>query len=188
MKTKNTLHLSLASTIALLILNSVTLVAQISNTNKSPTHTIQINTLEMIGEIYSAVYLYEFSPKNHIMLGVGYQNWRKDFCIVHAPSLIIGYRRFFWKGLNADFAFWPAYNWFYEKNENKHYNGAELWGEFRVGYELNFKINNANLFITPQFVMGKGIIRGNKPQSLIDYYKNEEPIFMAPNIALGFKF
>jgi hypothetical protein len=151
-------------------------------------HSIQINALEFIGNFYSAVYSYEFSPHNHVMLGVAYENPRYDFGTTHAPALIIGYRRYFWKGWNADIALWPAYNSFYEKNEKKHYKGLELWSEFRTGYDFTFKAGKLHCFIMPQFIVGKGVFRGNKPQSFIDYYKHDEHVFIAPNIALGIKF
>lgn len=160
-----------------------------TNNIKKNKHMIQLNALETLGEIYSAVYCYEFSPKNQLMLGLGYQHqYNKYFGRTHAPSLIIGYRRYFWKGLNADFALWPAYNWLYEENEQKYYKSFEVWSEIRVGYDFTFKLNEYTFFILPQYIFGKGITSGNKPQSFHDYYRDKEHLFMTPNIALGFKF
>jgi hypothetical protein len=152
-------------------------------------HGIQTHTLESsIGHIYSAQYFYGLNPKNYLVLGLGYQNIKYDFGTTHAPCLNLGYRRYLWKNLYAEYTLWPAYNWFYEKKEKKYYNGLELWGEGRIGYDINFTISKTRFFITPQFCIGKGIIRGNKPESFKEYYKTEEKIFMKPNIAVGFKF
>ncbi len=153
-----------------------------------PKHTLQVNALEMVGHIYSVVFAYQFSPQNHVIGGLGYQNQQSDFGITHAPSVLIGYRRFIWRGLYAEYTFWPAYNWYYEKNEARYYNGFELWGEFRAGYDVNFKWGTINWFMAPQFILGKGIIEGNKPESFTEYYKHSEPWFIAGNIALGIKF
>lgn len=154
------------------------------------THTIQLNALEFMGHFYSALYIYDLSPKNKIMLGLAYENARYDFGATHAPALIIGYRRYLWKGWSAEYAFWPAYNFFYEKNERKYYNSAELWGEFRTGYDIEFGlgIKHLRLMITPQFIVGKGIESGYKPDSFHAYYKNDEPVFLAGNIAVSVKF
>lgn len=176
-------------TVILLLALCPFLQAQQSDDAYSSKHTIQLNALEVVANIYSVVYLYQFSPKNHLIVGAAYQNQvNDDFGITHAPSLIIGYRRYFWKGLNAEYALWPAYNMLYEKNEGKYYKGLELWGEFRAGYDINFKIGNTKLFVMPQFILGKGLVKGNKPQSFIDYYKNKEKVFVAGNIAMGIKF
>jgi len=179
---------SLFAIVLLLFVQCPLIRAQQSTNAYSDKHALQINALEFAGRIYSFVYGYQFSPKNHLLLGVAYQNQEYDFGTTHAPSLIIGYRRYFWKGLNAEYALWPAYNMFYEKNEEKYYNSFEVWGEFRTGYDINFKIGKAKLFVLPQFIVGKGIITGDKPESFHSYYKNDEPVFIAGNIALGIKF
>lgn len=176
---------------ALFILTTNSLLAQTIDSTLLKTnyrHSVQFSALEVMGRIYSFAYFYEFSPKNNLMLGLAYENIQYDCGTTHAPALLIGYRRFFWKGLNADYAFWPAYNSFYENTEKKYYKSLELWGELRVGYEFNFKINKLPIFITPQYIIGKGLLRGYKPQSFIDYYKNEEPVFLQWNISLGVKF
>ena len=180
---------SLIAAFLLLILLNSNLKAQQPENAYASKHAIQLNALEVVAHIYSALYLYQFSPKNQLILGLAYQNQtNKNFGTTHAPSLIIGYRRYFWKGLNAEYALWPAYNRFYEKNEDKYYNGFELWGEFRAGYDINLKIGNTKLFVMPQFILGKGLAKGNKPQSFVDYYKNKEKVFVQGNLALGIKF
>lgn len=189
MKPLNSNKKILLVTVLLLFSLSANLKAQQYADTCSSKHTIQINALEFMGRIYSVLYLYQFSPKNDLILGLAYQNQTNSyFGTTHAPSVIIGYRRYFWKGLNAEYSLWPAYNMLYEKNENKYYNGFELWGEFRAGYDVNFKVGKSRLSIMPQFILGKGLVTGNKPQSFKNYYKNEEHVFVAGNIALGVKF
>jgi len=156
--------------------------------NDTRKNAIETSFLMFIPKIYNMQYSYEFSPNNHFITGLAYQNIRYDFGTTHAPSLVLGYKRFFWKGLNAEYVLWPAYNSFHEKNENKDYNGFELWNEFRFSYELEFDFAGLKMFANPQCVVGFGLIAGNKPQSFKDYYKNDEPVFIAPNISLGFKF
>jgi hypothetical protein len=153
-------------------------------------HIIQLNVLELMGHFYSALYIYDLSPKNKLMFGLAYENARYDFGTTHAPALILGYRRYFWKGFNAEYALWPAYNHFYEKNEDKYYNGGELWGEFRSGYDFEFDLGlkKMSFIITPQFILGKGLISGSKPKSFHDYYKKDESVFIAGNIAVSIKF
>lgn len=159
-----------------------------STDSLAPRSAIQINALEFIGRIYSCSYSYRLNKKNHAILGLAYQNMTYDFGTTHAASVILGYRRYFWKGLNADFCLWPAYNKFYEKNERAYYNSLELWSEFRMGYDFTFKIGSLHWYLMAQFILGKGLVFGNKPQSFKDYYKNEEKFFYAPNIAFGIKF
>lgn len=181
--------LQFLATASLFLTLSPVAKAQQAASIDSSKHAIQLNALEFMGHIYSAVYTYQFSPKNHLMLGLAYQNQRNNaFGITHAPSVIIGYRRYIWKGLNAEYALWPAYNMLYEKYEKKYYNSFELWGEFRAGYDFTFNIGTSKFFVMPQFIMGKGIIDGYKPQSFKDYYKNKEHVFIAGNLALGIKF
>lgn len=148
-------------------------------------HTIQLNALELLGHLYSVVYSYQFSPQNHLMLGLAYQNFRYDFGTVHAPTVIVGYKRYLWKGLHAEAQLWPAYNSFYEKNENKYYKGFEVWSEARLAYDFTFKIKGLSMFIAPQLITGTAIVEGNKPKSFLDYYKTQR---FAVNIAYGIHF
>lgn len=139
-------------------------------------------------KIYSFQCSFALDDKNHLVLGMGYQNEKYDFGWTHAPSLIIGYKRTIWKDLSAEYVLWPAYNSFSENNENKTYEGFELWHEIRVSYEYSFSFAGIEMIALPQLVVGKGLVSGNKPQSFTDYYKKEESIFIRPNISFGFKF
>ncbi|MGE0076741.1 MAG: hypothetical protein AB7S48_02680 [Bacteroidales bacterium] len=186
MTTKNFLKLLLLVTLTFILTKSI--MAQEDWLKEKPRTSLQINALEFVGKFYSIVYTNEFKSKSHLMLGLSYENPRYDFGTTHAYAIIIGYRRYLWKDLNVEYALWPAYNSFYEKNEQKYYNGLELWGEFRIGYDFTLKIGKTHWFVMPQFILGKGLIKGNKPQSFKDYYKNEEHFFVAPNIALGIDF
>ncbi len=164
------------------------LSAQDMGMDEGRKNSIETSFFMFIPKIYNAQYAYEFSPNNHLIIGAAYQNIRYDFGTTHAPSLILGYKRFIWKGLNAEYVLWPAYNSFYEKNEKKYYDGFELWNEFRLSYEVEFNFAGLKMFANPQCIVGFGLFPGNKPQSFKDYHTKDEPIFLSPNISLGFKF
>lgn len=150
-------------------------------------HSIDISPMSPFFKIWAIQYSYNYSGKNELMLGLAYANIEYDFGRSHAPTLIAGYRRFFWKGLHLEYQLWPAYNFYFENNEQKYYNGFELWNEFRVGYVINFKLGKVPMYINPQVLIGFGLFPGNKPDSFIKQVE-EEFLFIYPNVFLGIKF
>lgn len=150
-------------------------------------HSIDISPISPFVKIYAIQYSYLFLKKNQIMLGFAYVNVKYVEGRSHAPTLIVGYRRFIWKDLHLEYQLWPAYNNYYEINEKKYYSGFELWNEFRVGYQIDFKIGNMPFFVNPQILGGFGLFPGNKPDSFIKNMK-AEPVFIYPNIFVGLSF
>lgn len=154
---------------------------------KENRHTIEISPLSPMFKIYAVQYGYLLSQKNELMIGFAYANIEYEEGRSHAPTLILGYRRFLWKGLHIEYQIWPAYNDYFETSEQKYYSGFELWNEFRTGYQFNFKILKVPLTINPQLLFGFGIYPGNKPDSFIEIMK-KEPLFIYPNVFIGVKF
>ncbi len=150
-------------------------------------HAIETSPLMPLFNIWGVQYQYQLSPNNNLTLGLAYQNIKYKEGRSHSPTIIIGYRRYFWKGLHLEYQLWPAYNSYYENNEQKYYKGFELWNEFRAGYTFNFKIGNIHLSLSPQIIGGFGLYPGNKPESFLKQVK-EEPLFIYPIIFIGYRF
>jgi hypothetical protein len=74
-----------------------------------------------------------------------------------------------------------------EFEENKYYNGFELWNEFRTGYTIDFKIREQPLYVNLQMLAGFGLFPGNKPESFKKQSK-EEGIFISPIFFIGTRF
>lgn len=142
----------------------------------------------VFGKIYAVSYGRQLTESGQALIGFAYQNIEYDFGTTHAPTIVIGYKRYFWKNLYAEYSLWPAYNAFHEDKEDKYYTGFELWNEFRAGWDIDFKLGGIPVFISPQGLIGFGLIEGSKPQSFKDYCKDEEPVFAAFNVMLGFRF
>ncbi|MFP4547390.1 MAG: hypothetical protein ACLFQM_04610 [Fidelibacterota bacterium] len=66
-----------------------------SQTNIKFRHSIEISPLSPLFKIYAVQYNYLLSERNEIMLGFAYANIKYDKGRSHAPTLILGYRRFF---------------------------------------------------------------------------------------------
>jgi len=156
-------------------------------------HYIEVFPLVTFFKIYSAHYLYAITPKNHLIAGFSYVNIslrNRDGVAVgkmYAPTLVIGYRRYFWKNLHAEYQLWPAYNDYLEINEGRFYSGFDLYSEIRAGYRIDFNIGNIKIFTNPQIIYGFGLIPGNKPESFYELAK-EAPPFIAPSLSIGMKF
>lgn len=155
--------------------------------NTEHKHTIEISPLSPLFKIYAIQYNYLLSSKNEVMLGFAYANIKYDEGRSHAPTLILGYRRFLWKGLHLEYQIWPAYNDYFETTEQKYYSGFELWNEFRMGYQFDFKLGKIPLAINPQLLCGFGLLPGNKPESFYEIME-KEPVFIYPNVFIGVKF
>lgn len=156
-------------------------------------HAVEVFPITPFVGIYSAQYLYGFSPKDHLILGVAYVNVKtrngegEEVGRFHSPTLPIGYRRFFWKNLHAEYQLWPAYSMFYENKEGRYYRGFDLYNEFRAGYLFNFKLGRIPLFLNLQYVYGFGLYPGNKPASFLEATK-DQPHFHTPSVLMGIRF
>ena len=141
--------------------------------------------------IWGIKYEYAITPKDELKAGLAYMNLHFEEGITNSPGLIIGYRRFVWKKLYFEYELWPAYDEFYEKNEDKYYKSFDLWNEFRVGYQINFTINQIPLFVNIAWPFGFGLYSSNKPDSFYDRMNqnfNDKYFFHFPLLFAGFKF
>lgn len=141
--------------------------------------------------IWGIKYEYALSSKDELKFGVTYMNIYFDEGNTNSAGILIGYRRFLWKHLYAEYELWPGYDKFYEKNEDKYYKGIDLWNEFRVGYQFNFKIKAFPLFVNVAWPFGFGLYSSNKPESFYDRMENSSSgrfFFRFPLVFIGFKF
>ncbi|HKK60061.1 MAG TPA: hypothetical protein VJ937_11315 [Salinivirga sp.] len=141
--------------------------------------------------IWGIKYEYAITPKDELKAGLAYMNLHFEEGTTNSPGLIIGYRRFVWKKLYLEYELWPAYDEFYEKNESKYYKSFDLWNEFRVGYQINFTINQVPLFVNIAWPFGFGLYSSNKPDSFYDRMNqsfNDKYFFQFPLLFTGFKF
>lgn len=194
-------HLGCAMTLLLLILNTgrslalaQTLPPEADSTLDSTTvavekkHAIEASPMSPFMRIYVIQYSYQFAPQNDLMLGLSYMNIQFDDGETHAPGLIVGLRHYLWKGLHVEYQLWPAYDWYYEKHEDKYYAGFELWNEGRIGYRFDIKLTpQTSLYLTPQWALGFGVYGGNKPESFKEEVR-DNPYFGAPLLFAGIGF
>jgi hypothetical protein len=141
--------------------------------------------------IWGLKYEYAFTSKDEVKSGITYMNIYFEEGNTNSAGILIGYRRFLWKRLYAEYELWPGYDEFYEKNENKCYKGIDLWNEFRVGYQFNFEINHFPLFVNVAWPFGFGLYSTNKPDSFYDRMNQsfgDKYFFHFPLVFLGFKF
>jgi hypothetical protein len=115
--------------------------------------------------------------------GLEYPGYAHNF----AP--ILGYRRYFWKNLHAEYQLYPGYTNFFEENEGKHYHSFSLFTELRVGYKFDFNIKRLPLTLNLQWPIGTSLYESNEPDSFREILK-QDPIFYLffPNIYIGFRF
>lgn len=150
-------------------------------------HTIEISPIATIAKIYAVQYAYNFSPNNELIAGLAYGNIQYPFGAANSPTVILGYRRYVWDKMSIEYQLWPAYNMFYSNVDQKFYNGAELWNEFRAGYRFDYSILGVPSFVGLQGVCGFGLWPGNKPEAFLQQMA-KEPLFIYPNIMLGTRF
>jgi hypothetical protein len=151
-------------------------------------HAVEFSPVSPFIRIYAAQYAHRLGEKNELILGFAYNNVKYDHGQSHAPSGIVGYRRYLWKKAHIEYQLWPSYNWYYETDEQKYYKGAELWNEFRPGYTFDFRVGATPMFVNVQYLIGFALYgEESKPQSFKDQAE-EEGIFTAPMIFMGWRF
>jgi hypothetical protein len=139
--------------------------------------------------IYAAQFAQRLTNKDELIVGGAYANIKYDDGQSHAPTFIMGYRRYIWRKAHAEYQLWPSYNWYWEANEEKYYEGAELWNEFRFGYTFDFDIGQAPWFINVQYLVGWGLYgEDSKPQSWKDQVARDGEVFAAPMFFMGWRF
>ncbi len=134
---------------------------------------------------------YALTEKDELKAGLAYMNLHFDEGITHAPSLILGYRRFLWKKLYVEYELWPGYDKFYEKNEDKYYESFDIWNEFRVGYQFNFDVKSVPAFVSVTWPFGFGLYSSNKPDSFYDRMNQsfgDKYFYQFPLLFVGVKF
>lgn len=151
-------------------------------------NAIEFSPLSPLMKIYAAVYSRKLSQNDELLLGAAYMNIHYDFGNTNSPALIVGYRKNIWGNLHIEYQVWPAYDKFYEKNENKHYESFDVWNEFRLGYKIDFNISNIPCHINLQWPFGFGLYASNKPNSFIDHQKGNEFFYFPPLFFLGVEF
>ena len=141
--------------------------------------------------IWGLKYEYAITPEDELKLGIAYMNIYFDEGNTNSPALIFGYRRYFHKKWYAEYEIWPCYDEFYEKYEDKYYKGFDLWNEFRIGYQFNFKVGDFPLFTNVAWPFGFGLYSTNKPDSFYDRMNQsfgDKYFFHFPLIFVGYKF
>lgn len=145
---------------------------------------------------FSLVYEKVFSQNNGIIIGFWYgkvtATYPKEIKYpgyAHNYAPILGYRRYFWRNLHAEFQLYPGYTKFFEENENKIYNSFSLFTELRVGYKFDFAIKGLPLMLNLQWPVGTSLYESHEPESFKEIRK-QDPVFylFLPNIYFGFRF
>lgn len=170
---------------------SGTLNSQTATHNKVPSKRSSLETSPMtpLGDVYSLQYNYKVSPSSELMLGLAYVNIEYDDVGNNsAPSLIMGYRKFLWRTLHIQYELWPGIDKFYESNEDQNYTGFQVWNEFRIGYQIDFKIKSQSLYTSLQWPLGFYLYKGNKPKSFVEYEKENRFFYDVPLMYLGIRF
>jgi hypothetical protein len=150
---------------------------------------LEFSPLSPLVRIYAVQFARRVGEKNELLFGGAFAHIKYDDGQSNAPSLIVGYRRYLWRGFHIEYQLWPSYNWYYEKNEQAYYKGAELWNEVRPGYTFDFRWGGQPLFLNAQFLIGYGLYGyDSKPESWKRQVDREGELFMAPMFFLGWRF
>ncbi len=146
-----------------------------SDTSKN---SVEFSPLSPFINIYAIYYNYKFTQNDEGMIGPVYMSIPyKDIGRTHASGLIIGYRRYLIKGFSFEYQLMPAYDNFYEENEEKYYNSFDLWNEFRISYKIDFSISDLPCYVNIQWPFGFSLYSGNKPKSFKDHEKQGDNRF-----------
>jgi hypothetical protein len=179
--------------------------AATSSANIRTRHAIEVSPMSPMFHIYAVQYAYHLDDANVLMAGISYADiaqkpadkeqptWmdivitpntlKKDIGQNHSWALIVGYKRYIWKGFHLEYQLWPGYNAFRSNTEQKYYRGFDLWNEFRAGYTIDF--GDSPLYMNIQYLVGFGLVRGNKPS---DFNEGGDPVFHAPLLFVGYRF
>lgn len=159
------------------------------NWNKSEKRkSIDTSPISPLIDIWGVHFNYHITSKDELITGLSYMKIPYDFGNTNSPALIFGYRRYLWKNLHIEYQLWPCYDEFYEKNENKIYKSFDVWNEFRFGYQFNFNIANLPFYTSVQWPFGFGLYASNKPDSFLDYQKDNRFFYQFPLLFVGYRF
>lgn len=157
-------------------------------------NAIDVSPISPFVRIWAVHYERKLTAKDELITGVAYTNIKYDSGRSHAPTAIIGYRRYLWRGLHVEGELWPSYNWFYGYDAMTYFNGFELWNENRIGWTFDFSISSVPLYVDVDWAMGWGLYGDDsKPQEWRDEAAAEEflfglPFFNMPEIFTGVRF
>ena len=166
------------------------LLSQDSNQNSFlKRSSIETSPMTPLGDVYSLQYNYKIRPTSELILGLAYVNIAYDEVGNNsAPSMIVGYRKFLWRTLHIQYELWPGIDRFYESNEDENYTGFQVWNEFRIGYQFDFKIKSQSLYTSLQWPLGFYLHKGNKPESFVEYEKENRFFYDVPLLYVGMRF
>jgi hypothetical protein len=158
-------------------------------------NSVAIKPIDLFVSIYAIQYERQITKNSEIVFGLYYigNNNNKYPGTYKLYSPMIGYRRYFWKGLHMEYMMLPGYGRYNDSIMEKNYNSFEIWNELHIGYRFDFKICRIPFCISPQVLAGFCLYRSNQPQNfkLVDdkpenYFPNKLYIF--PNVNLGIRF
>jgi hypothetical protein len=156
---------------------------------KENKHTLSYCPFASFVGIYAIHYFQKIDQRSEFIVGLSYMNIKFEGSgHTNSPALILGYRRYFWKGLHLEYEIWPAFDSYYEKNENRRYNGFDLWNEFRLGYKYEFRIAGQQLHANLQMPFGFGLYASNKPESFQKIAENDKYFYFPPLLSFGISF
>lgn len=152
-------------------------------------HSLSFNPMVPFVGIYALHYSYRLTDHSEFITGFSYMNIQFEGSgHSNSPALILGYRRYLWKGLHLEYEIWPAFDAFYEKNENRFYKGFDLWNEFRLGYKYGFTAGNKQLYANLQWPFGFGLYASNKPESFRKLAETDKYFYFPPLLSFGISF
>lgn len=159
-------------------------------------HSIYADPFLPFFQLVIVNYGYQFHTKNEGIVGF---LWSKAKTTptryleypgyVTSVGTVLGYRRYFYKGLHADYWLMPAYNSIYERNEDKYYKSFSIYNEIRLGYKFDVELFQLPFLINVQWPIGFSLLDTNKPESFRQVDKRD-PVFylFIPNIWIGYRF
>jgi hypothetical protein len=175
---------------AIMLLASTPAWAQATDVPLEPArNAVEFSPISPFIRIYAVQFARQLSDKDELLVGAAYANIKYDHGRSHAPTGILGYRRYFWRKAHVEYQLWASYNWYLETDENKYYNGAELWNEFRPGYTFDFRVGQTPVFLNVQYLIGFGLYGDDsKPPSWNAQRDEDGELFMMPVVFLGWRF
>jgi hypothetical protein len=155
---------------------------------KNHKNAIDVSPLSPVFDIYAIHYIRRLYDKGEFITGASYMHIKYDCGNTNSVSIILGYRQYLWKNFHIEYELWPDYDKFYEKNEDKYYEGFDFYNEFRLGYLIDFKIGKLPCYVNVQWPFGFGLYGSNKPQSFKDEIERDRFFYKAILIFTGIKF